>query len=127
MKELSVEELEKIAGDDSSPDVEFKAPSDNLMRFIKGFGIEDGPAPIATFIIYYYYATKWEPTGQKLSYIEFFRQFNKVYRARKSDKTRYYMLQKGRFNVGKETVDDARQYQKEQAEKSKSKDKVSGS
>lgn len=119
MKELSVEELEQIAVDESTPEVEFKEPSDNIMRFIKGFGIKDGPAPIATFIIYYYYATKWEPNGKKLSYIEFFRQFNKVYRARKSDATRYYMLEKGKFNVGKETVDDAKQFRQEQAEKSK--------
>ena len=112
-KELAIDELNEAAKDDTTPDVEFKEPNSNIMRYIKGINLESGRVPVATFVIYHHYHNRWEPQGKKLSYIEFFRQFNKVFQQKRTGPTRYYMLRKGIYNIDGDSVDVARQFREE--------------
>lgn len=120
-KELSNAELNEIAGDENAPEVSFSEPSDNVLNYIKGNKLEAGTVPVANFLIYHHYFHDWEPKGKKLSYIEFFRQFNRVFNQKRTKKTRYYMLGPGIYKLDKDSIDVARRFQKEQEEKNSKK------
>lgn len=116
MKEFSIEELEQAIESDKS-EVPAIDVSDKLIKFIQEVKIEHGRVPVANFLIYHHYCKKWSPQGNKLSYIEFFRQFNKVFDQRRTGSTRYYMLNKGIFSIDKESINDAKQFREEQLKK----------
>jgi hypothetical protein len=118
MKELSVEELEELIASDNT-EVKFDEPTENVMRYIKGANVESGKAPVANFVIYYHYCKLFEPNGKKASYVEFFRQFNKVFQQRRTGDTRYYMLnnQQGTYKLDGVSIDLAKQFREEVSKK----------
>lgn len=117
LEDLSIEDLEELISE-SSEEVEQKEPDPAVMRYIKAKGLDHGKAPVMNAIIYYDYYNKFEPTStKKLSYIQFFREFNKVFDQRRTGKTRYYMLQPGIYSLDKESIDVARQFREKISKK----------
>lgn len=114
---LTDEELARIVGDSSeivAPEVDKR-----VLRYIKKLGIEHGSSRIPNFVIYNHYCNEFEPTANKLSYIEFFRNFKKIFQQRRNYRTRYYMLNSGIYKLDGENINESKEFRKEQKEKSK--------
>lgn len=118
MSDISLDELlEKITelekGGKESPSSSF-TPKDKIPRsvtdFIKEFEIKLGTDRIPVYKLYYDYMS-WERfQSTKLSKIEFCRQFSKFFDSGRGNKGRYYLLDESSFDLSKETLTRARNY-----------------
>lgn len=96
MKESkSIEELLEIVEKNSKEEVHnnFAEDKTHFPKFIAEFSIKPGKTKYPTFIIYYYYKKMFKPSSRyKMSKIDFFRKFSKVYVQKRTNKQRYYLL-----------------------------------
>ena len=124
MSELTKEELLEIAKQKGSAVSNFMDDDSNISSFVREYGIKDGSTPIPNYQIYHEYFAVWQPTGRnKLSKIEFFRKFNKLFETKRSNSTRYYLLNKGVFSENKEVIDETKRQDKKRSERKKRKPK----
>ena len=81
----------------------------------------DGSTPVPNYKIYYDYCKKWNPTGKKVSKIEFLRKLSRVYESKRTGKTRYYLINQGVFNTDKGQLDEAKEFDRKYRNKIKKK------
>ena len=126
------QELLERVGMDSPTGFNLMDDKTNVKDFIREYCITDGPTSVPSFKIYYDYCKRWNPHGNKLSKIQFFRVFNKVHKVKRTNTIRYYNLNQGEFNLEKDSLDEAKRfderYRKRIKEKNKQKieSKISG-
>ena len=95
----------------------------NISSFVREYGIKDGSTPIPNYQIYHEYFAIWQPQGKKLSKIEFFRRFGKLFETKRSNSTRYYLINKGVFSENKEVIDETKKQDKKRSDRKKKKSK----
>lgn len=118
MSDISLDELlEKISelekgGKDVSPSSfkkEKKVPR-SVTDFIKEFEIKAGDGRVPVYKLYYDYIA-WERfQSTKLSKIEFSRQFSKFFESGRGNQGRYYKLDSNSFDLSKESLTRAKNY-----------------
>jgi hypothetical protein len=132
MTDLSTEELleilEKAKKNKEDVSKKNKKINSSVNRFIQKFNIKAGNVRVPNSVIHYYYRRKFSyPETAKVSRIELFRQFSKLYESRRTGKSRFYLLNEA-ISLDSSTLEEARnyekKYQKRVIKKSKSKEKV---
>ena len=109
MEEVDKEELIQIAkeGDESKP-VRRKKPNRFVLKFIKDFGIKTGTTKVPMYLLYYHFKQTpkiaWE---NKVSNIEFGRNFNLFFDSFTNGRCRYYLLDVP-FDMSKPALKQAR-------------------
>lgn len=78
----------------------------NIKKFINDNEIESGEVTIPTYLLFYVYKKLWQPDGVKINKIQFFREFNKVFKAKRTGRQRYYKLN----NVGIHLKEEAKKH-----------------
>ena len=78
----------------------------NVKKFINEYEVESGEVFIPTYLVYYIYKTQWQKAGDKLNKIHFFREFNKVFKAQRTGRQRYYRLN----NLGIHLKEEAKKH-----------------
>lgn len=84
-----------------------KEVSRGIMDFITEKQVTAGEHKIPNFLIYQHYLDH-KPHAAKVSKIEFFRQFNKLFTAKRSAKMRFYLLEPASFDLSDEYKDNAK-------------------
>ena len=85
--------------------------SRSVMKFIKDKEVRSGTEKVPNYFIYQSYLD-FEPHTPKESKIEFFRQFNKLFTAKRSAKMRYYLLDTDSFDYTQEALERAKEMDK---------------
>lgn len=91
-----------------------KKHSNSVDRFVSDLNITTGLDKIPTFVIYYHYKKLWKETTTmpKVNKIVFFRAFNKLFTQYRTGKQRYYLLDQESFDISREGIIEAREYNK---------------
>lgn len=87
----------------------------HVSRFIDDLDIKTGVERVSTSVIYYTYRIKWDndiANNKKLKKIEFFRQFKRHFTPYRTGKQRYYLLDPSSFDLSREGLLEAEQYNK---------------
>lgn len=108
--ELTIEELIGIVTQDGRSISTLKDDKSNVRDFLKEYGIKDGASLIPNYLVYYVYCKNWNPTGKKLSKIGFLRKLSVVFESKRSNNTRYYLLDQEVFDLSEESLNDAKQF-----------------
>lgn len=91
-----------------------------VTRFVKEFiqekEIQSGDDKVPNFLIYQTYLDH-KPYNPKESKVEFFRQFNKLFTAKRSAKVRNYLLDSTSFDMTTESQERAKDLDKERSKK----------
>lgn len=84
----------------------------SVNRFISDLNIKTGLERIPTYVIFYAYKKNWiDPIKKKkVNKIVFFRAFNKLFTQLRTNKQRYYLLDPTSFNLTREGILEAEQY-----------------
>lgn len=90
-------------------------------RFISDKNIETGLTKIPNYLIYYNYRLCWTDSHKKkkVNKIVFFRTFNKKFTAYRTGKQRYYLLDKKSFDLSRESILKAKNFQERENEEKK--------
>lgn len=107
LKELSIEDLEKAIAEAKDEEVQMHFVNDktNVPRFCLEKGIKPGNDLVPGYLIYYTYRKEWQPwSRKKLSKIEFFRHFSKVYTQVRLNHTRCYKLDGSQFDLSTDNL-----------------------
>lgn len=123
VKELSTKELTEIArsiGGLSDIKQNLIEDSSNLKKYIADLKIQAGDIEVPNFIIYNHYVENWQPHGKKLSKVEFFRKFNKLFEQKRKTSIRYYLLCDGIFDVSKDAIREGKEKDKTRENKKSS-------
>ena len=112
IKDISTAELLGMVSKEGVTISNLMEDNSNVREFLRELEITDGLTLVPTYIIYYRYKKVWRPHGTKLSKIAFFRKINKVFETKRTNSTRYYLLNEGVFDLSKESLDDARKFDK---------------
>lgn len=127
MSDLSLEDLLNIINEaEVKKQREVKNRDCNSVdRFINSLNIKVGLDKIPTHVIYYFYRRKWFDTNKdkKVNKIVFFRAFNKKFTQYRTNKQRYYLLNKDSFSLSKEDLIEADNFDRRQASGKKEKKK----
>jgi hypothetical protein len=89
-----------------------KKKSRSVDEFIKQFNITAGLKRIHNYVIYFYYRQKFHHSS-KLSKIQFFREFSKLFPRARVGSQRYYLLNENVFPLNREVKAEAKQYEKD--------------
>lgn len=86
----------------------------HVSRFIDDLNIKTGVERVSTSVIFYTYRKRWEglKDKNKLKKIEFFRQFKRNFTPYRTGKQRYYLLDPSSFDLSREGLLEAEQYNK---------------
>lgn len=86
----------------------------SVERFISDLNLKTGLELVPTYVIFYTYKKKWKDTNKekKLNKIVFFRAFNKHFTQIRTNKQRYYLLDSSSFDMTREGIIEAKQYNK---------------
>lgn len=125
MSDLSLEKLLSIVNDvelKQKKEVKSKDLS-SVCRFIKDLDIKTGLDRVPTHVIYYHYRQKWYDTfkDKKSNKIVFFRAFNKKFAQHRTNKQRYYLLDATSFDLSREELINAVNFDRKQASGKKEK------
>ena len=120
-KEYTTEELTVIASKKGKAITTLANDNSNVKEFLREYVVKDGSTLVPNYIIYYSYCKKWRPTGNKLSKIGFLRKFSVVFEAKRTNKTRYYLLEEGVFDISEEALNEAKEFDKRSSNKIKRK------
>lgn len=104
-----VEEAEKKQEDNSK----FRSKDKpHVQRFIEDLKIQSGVERVSTSVIFHSYIMKWNGLSRekKLKKIEFFRQFSRNFNSTRTGKKRYYLLDPTSFDLTREGILEAEQY-----------------
>lgn len=105
-----IDELEKGGKESPSSFPKDKKVPRSVTDFIKEYKIKIGTDRIPVYKLYYDYMT-WERfQSTKLSKIEFSRQFSKFFESGRGNQGRYYLLDKDSFDLSKESLTRAKNY-----------------
>jgi len=91
---------------------DIKVPS--VQKFINQMHIKPGIELIPNYMIFYYYRVKWEgmQPPHKTNKIVFFREFNKMFKQKRTGKQRYYLLDSDTFDTSRKGMEEANYYEK---------------
>lgn len=95
MSDYKVEDLLSIIGNGSQKEPESFQETE-LEKFIRVNNIMEGEDRVPTYIIWYTYKSKFEG---ELSKVEFFRQFKKKFKQKRTGQQRVYMLNCSSFDL----------------------------
>jgi hypothetical protein len=86
----------------------------SVNRFISDLEIKTGLERIPTFVIYYTYKKVWfnKVKDKKVNKIVFFRAFNKLFTQHRTNKQRYYLLDGDPFDLTREGLLEAENFDK---------------
>lgn len=125
MSNLSLEDLLSIVNDaELKQKREVKSRDlSSVDRFINSLDIKTGLDRVPTHVIYYHYRQKWYDTNKdkKSNKIVFFRAFNKKFTQHRTNKQRYYLLDATSFNLSREELINAENFDRKQASGKKEK------
>jgi hypothetical protein len=110
VKDLTTEQLLDMVDKGSSTVSNLADDKSNVKDFLKERDIMEGDALIPNYKIYHDYCKEWNPRGKKLSKIQFFRTLSKIFESKRTKDTRYYLLAKEAFDLGKEAIDEAKRF-----------------
>lgn len=116
MSTPSLEDLLKLvdeAEDKQQRSVKNK-DENSVNRFISDLDIKTGLERIPTFVIYYTYKKIWynKVKDKKVNKIVFFRAFNKLFTQYRSNRQRYYLLDPAPFDMSREGMLEAENFDK---------------
>jgi len=106
-----IEKAEKESAD-KKVDSPIKKKSRSVDEFIKQFNITAGLKRIHNYVIYFYYRQKFNHSS-KLTKIQFFREFSKLFPRARVGSQRYYLLNDGVFPLTREVKAETKQYEKD--------------
>lgn len=110
IEELSIEQLMGIASTDKEVISTLFEDKSNVRDFLREYGVTDGDALVPNYKVYYDYCKKWKPTGKKLSKIGFLRKLSIVFRTKRTNNTRYYLLNEGVFDLSEDALNEAKKF-----------------
>jgi len=109
---LTVDQLLGIATKDKDVISNLIEDKTNVRDFIREYNVTDGVVLVPNYKVYYDYCRKWRPAGKKLSKIGFLRKFNVAFYSKRTKNTRYYLLDQGAFETDKESLNEAKEFDK---------------
>lgn len=116
MSEPSLEELLSLVDEaETKQQRSVKNKDENSVnRFISDLNIKTGLERIPTFVIYYTYKKIWynKMKDKKVNKIVFFRAFNKEFTQHRTNKQRYYLLDASSFDLTREGLLEAENFDK---------------
>lgn len=112
VKDLTIEQLIGIVSKEGKTISNLMDDKSNVREFLREYSVKDGSALVPNYKVYYDYCRKWKPAGKKLSKIGFLRKFSVVFEAKRNKDTRYYLLDKEAFDTSKESLDEAKEFDK---------------
>ena len=116
MSQPSLEELLKLVDEaEQKQQRSVKNKDENSVnRFISDLEIKTGLERIPTFVIYYTYKKIWfnKVKDKKVNKIVFFRAFNKLFTQYRTNKQRYYLLDGDSFDLTREGLLEAENFDK---------------
>ena len=121
--ELTIEELMEVVGKDAKTVSNLRDDKSNVREFLREYGVTDGSTLVPNYKVYFDYCRKWRPNGKKLSKIGFLRKFSVVFESHRKTKVRYYLLDKGVFDISEEAIDEAKEFDKRSRNKIRKKNK----
>jgi hypothetical protein len=119
LSDLSLEDLLSIVNEaelKKSREVKNK-DLNSVDRFVNDLDIKTGLDKVPTHVIYYHYRRKWvdKNKDRKCNKIVFFRSFNKKFTQHRNNKQRYYLLNKDSFDLSREVLIEAENFDRKQA------------
>ncbi len=126
IEDLDIDTLLGIASRDGVDVSNLIGDTSNVADFLREYKVKDGDALVPNYKVYNDYCNEWKPAGQKLSKIGFLRKLSRVFKSKRDRGTRYYLLNKEAFSLDKDSLDEAKRFDKRYRNKIKSKQKIKG-
>ena len=121
IKEFTDKELAGIVEKDSTIIPTLTDDTSNVKDFLREYGVKDGATLVSNYKIYYDYCRNWRRHGNKISKIGFFRKFGRVFDSKRTGTVRYYLITEGVFETDKESLDEAKEFDRRMRNKIKKK------
>lgn len=116
MSDKTLEELLSLVNEAEQKQERFVKNRDenSVNRFISDLNIKTGLERIPTFVIFYTYKKIWynKVKDKKVNKIVFFRAFNKMFTQFRTNKQRYYLLDPSPFDLTREGILEAENFDK---------------